>query len=211
MRKLQVALDLLSIKDALILGRYAVEGGADIIEVGTPLIKSEGIAAVRKIKDALSVPVIADLKIIDSGSVEARLAFDAGADIVTVLGSATAQTISDAVSVARKAGKKVAVDLIGVYDVISSYNHVLSLGVDYIYLHTGLDEEVEGKMPFDDVNLLFEVSKIPLGVGGGLNAQNICSAIKPGIDIFVVGAAIRCSPDPKAETAKIKRLISGGV
>jgi len=150
-KKLQVALDVLSIKDALILGRQAVLGGADIIEVGTPLIKSEGIVAVRKIKDALNghdVLVVADLKIIDSGSVEAKLAFDAGADVVTVLGSATAQTISEAVSVASKAGKKIAVDLIGVYDVISSYNHVLPLGVDYIYLHTGLDEEVAGKMQF---------------------------------------------------------------
>jgi len=204
-----VALDIPSSAEALRIGKMAVAGGADIIEAGTPLIKREGIGAVRKLKDELKVPILADLKIIDYGKMEAQFAFDSGADIVTVLGSATTSTIEETVDVAKACGGKIAIDLIGVYDVISSYNHVLPLKIDYIYLYTGLEELVEGKMPFDDVKKLFDVSRVPLGVAGSLNAGNIDKALLPGVEVLVVGSAITKAKDPKAETEKIKRIISG--
>jgi 3-hexulose-6-phosphate synthase/6-phospho-3-hexuloisomerase len=208
-RRLQVALDMPSIDEALKIGRKAVEGGADIIEAGTPLIKREGISAVRRLKRELGVPTMADLKIIDFGRTEAQFAFDSGADYVTVLGSATTKTIEEAVAVAHSCGGGIAVDLIGVYDVIASYNHVLPLKIDYLYLQSGLGEAVEGKMPLDDVKKLFDVSKIPLGVAGGLDAENIGRALLPGVEVFVVGGAITQARDPATETLRLKGLIKG--
>jgi len=202
-------LDMPSISEALTIGGKAVEGGADIIEAGTPLIKKEGIGAVRRLRSGLGVPTLADLKIIDFGMTEAQFAFDAGADIVTVLGSATTKTIEEAVDVAHSCGGKIAVDLIGVYDVIASYNHVLPLKIDYLYLQSGFGEAVEGKMPLDDVKKLFDVSKVPLGVAGGLDAENIGRALLPGVEVFVVGGAITQVSDPATETQKLKKLISG--
>ncbi len=208
-RKLQVALDMTSISEAIKIGGEAAEGGADIIEAGTPLIKKEGISAVRRIKNELGLPTLADLKIIDFGRREAEFAFDAGADIVTVLGSATTKTVEEAVEVAHAYGGRIAIDLIGVYDVIASYNHVLPLKVDYIYLQSGLGEAVEGKMPLDDVKKLFDVSKIPLGIAGGLDAENVAKALLPGIEVFVVGGAITHSCDPADETRRLVRTIKG--
>ncbi len=207
-RKLQVAIDATSIEEALTLGRQAVEGGVDIVEAGAPLIKKEGISAVTKLKE-LNVPILADLKIIDFGDIEARLAFEAGADMVTVLCSATTTTIGDAVDAARSCGGKIVIDLIGVYDVVQSYNHVLPFKPDYIYLTTGFAQWDNGKTAFDDVRRLFDVSRIPLGVAGGLNADNISTGLLPGVEVLVVGRGITAAADPRAETAKLKKIIAG--
>ena len=208
-RKLQVAIDETSIDKALALGMQAVEGGVDIVEAGAPLIKSEGIRAVTELKKELGVPVVADLKIIDFGDTEARLAFDAGADMVTVLCSATTATIGGAVDAAKSCGGKIIIDLIGVYDIVQSYNHVLPLKPDYLYLTTGFAEWDNGKAAFDDVRKLFDVSKIPLGVAGGLNAGNISKGLLPGVEVLVVGRGITAARDPRDETAKLKQIIAG--
>jgi len=208
-RKLQVAIDETSMDRALALGRQAVDGGVDIVEAGAPLIKSVGISAVTRLKEELGVPVVADLKVIDFGDVEARLAFDAGADMVTVLCSATTATISGAVDAAKSCGGRIIIDLIGVYDVVQSYNHVLPLKPDYLYLTTGFAVWDNGKTAFDDVRKLFDVSKIPLGVAGGLNAGNVSKGLLPGVEILVVGRGITAAQDPRAETAKLKQIIAG--
>jgi 3-hexulose-6-phosphate synthase / 6-phospho-3-hexuloisomerase len=208
-RKLQVAIDETSIDRALALGRQAVDGGVDIVEAGAPLIKSEGISVVSKLKKELGVPIVADLKIIDFGDIEARLAFDAGADMVTVLCSATTATIEGAVEAAKSCGGKIIIDLIGVYDVVQSYNHVLPLKPDYLYLTTGFAQWDNGKTAFDDVRKLFDVSRIPLGVAGGLNAENISKGLLPGVEVLVVGRGITAAQDPRAEAAKLKKIIAG--
>lgn len=116
MTELQVAIDLLSTDAALELAA-AVAPHVDIIELGTPLIKSEGLAVIRAIKGAHpDKTVFADLKTADAGALEAQIAFDAGADLVTVLGSADDSTIVGAVGVAKEKGKGIVVDLIGVED-----------------------------------------------------------------------------------------------
>ncbi|MGP8110402.1 MAG: orotidine 5'-phosphate decarboxylase / HUMPS family protein, partial [Thermoplasmata archaeon] len=112
---LQVALDFENLSRALVAAREAVEGGADWVEAGTPLIKSEGLDAVRQLKKA--VPghrIVADMKIMDTGAFEVEIAAKAGADLVTVLGAADDDTIADAVRGGRLYGAEVVVDLIGV-------------------------------------------------------------------------------------------------
>ena len=95
---LQVALDFENLSRALLAAREAVEGGADWVEAGTPLIKSEGLDAVRELKKAFPDHlIVADLKVMDTGAFEVEIAAKAGADVVTVLGAADDDTIADAV------------------------------------------------------------------------------------------------------------------
>src|SRR5208283_1277986 len=114
---LQVALDFENLSRALAAAREAVEGGADWIEAGTPLIKSEGLHAVRELKKAFpDHPVIADMKIMDTGAFEAEIAAKAGANLVTVLGAADDDTIAEAVRGGELYGVEVVVDLLNVAD-----------------------------------------------------------------------------------------------
>ena len=95
--KLQVAMDVLDLPSALTLAGK-VAGSVDILELGTPLVKSAGIGAVSAIKAAHPDKLVfADMKTADAGALEAELAFDAGADLVTVMGAVDDATIRGAV------------------------------------------------------------------------------------------------------------------
>src|SRR5687768_2023233 len=114
---LQVALDVVNLHRALEIGKAAVDGGVDWVEAGTPLIKSEGLEAVRHLKKAFpSHIVVADMKIMDTGGLETEMAIKAGAGVVTVLGAADDGTVREAVESARRYGGKVMLDLIGISD-----------------------------------------------------------------------------------------------
>ena len=110
--RLQVAFDLLSLEEVLAL-LEEVHDLVDIVEIGTPLILKEGIQAVSKVKECYPDQVVlADLKIMDAGALEAEIGFDAGADMITVLGLASRTTKSAAKSTAEQHGGKIVVDLI---------------------------------------------------------------------------------------------------
>jgi 3-hexulose-6-phosphate synthase/6-phospho-3-hexuloisomerase len=203
---LQVALDLLSAEQALRIGREALAGGADWVEAGTPLIKSEGVKAVWLLKDMLDCFVVADMKVMDAGALECSLAFDAGADMVTLLGSATRRTVADAVAEARKRGKRIAADLIGAYDLIDAYERMEPFDLDYIYVHSGLDEQVEGKTPFAALERLSH-SRIPLGVAGGISARNVRQLKHRRVAVVVVGAAITKAKEPRKATKRIVEML----
>ena len=110
--KLQVAFDLQSSDEIII---FLEKNGdlIDIIEIGTPLIIKEGLKSVLKIKKKFpKQTVLADLKIMDAGLLEAQIGFDAGADIVTVLGLASTKTLNGVKQAAVKNEKEVMVDMI---------------------------------------------------------------------------------------------------
>ena len=113
--KLQIALDVLSLGKALKIARQVAKY-TDIIELGTPLLKEQSAEiAIREFKAAFPKKVIlADMKTMDAGKVEAEIAFGAGADIMTVCAAASNETIKDAIKVARKRKKKIVVDLLGI-------------------------------------------------------------------------------------------------
>ncbi|RLF36853.1 MAG: bifunctional hexulose-6-phosphate synthase/ribonuclease regulator, partial [Thermoplasmata archaeon] len=114
---LQVALDLINAHRAIQIAREAIEGGADWLEAGTPLIKSEGLEIVRKLKKEFpDKTIVADMKTMDTGALEVEIASKAGADVVCILGVADDETIKEAVRASRKYGTKVMVDVIGVDD-----------------------------------------------------------------------------------------------
>src|SRR6058998_3610808 len=128
---LQVALDHMHLKRALLAAKEAVEGGADWLEAGTPLVKSEGMEVVRQLKKSFpGKTIVADLKTMDTGAFEVEIAAKAGADVITVMDVTDDATILEAVRAARRYGSKIMVDLMRVADKPARARELEKLGVD---------------------------------------------------------------------------------
>lgn len=207
---LQVALDLTDIEQAISIAEKAARGGAHWLEVGTPLIKKEGMRAVELLKRRFpDRKIVADLKTMDTGALEVEMAARHGADVVSILGVADDKTIKDAVEVARRYGIRIMVDLIGVKDKVKRAKELEKMGVHYILVHTGIDEQVQGKSPLEDLEKVVKAVSVPVAVAGGLNLETIPKVIELGATIIIVGGAITKAKDPEDVTRKIIDLFWG--
>jgi 3-hexulose-6-phosphate synthase / 6-phospho-3-hexuloisomerase len=208
---LQVALDFENLPRALQAAREAVEGGADWIEAGTPLLKSEGLDAVRELKKAFpDHRIVADMKVMDTGAFEVEIAAKAGADLVTVLGAADDETIADAVRGGEKYGAEVVVDLLNAPDPVARARRVAELGAAAVCWHVGIDMQMTGRTPFAVLGELARGSPVPVAVAGGLNSETIAEATRAGARILIVGGAITKSPDIPAATRRIRQAMETG-
>jgi 3-hexulose-6-phosphate synthase len=207
--KLQVALDVATLGDALTLARQVAEH-VDILELGTPLIKSEGVSAIGAIKAAHPDKLVfADLKTADAGELEADLAFAAGADVVTVMGTADDDTISGAVAAGKKAGKKVVADMITVVDGrVKRIREVSELGVDFVEIHAGLDEQARPDYSIESLLVDGREAGVPFSIAGGVSVHTIASVKDAGAEVAVVGGSIYSADDPAA-AAKALREAAG--
>ena len=208
---LQVALDFMQLKRSIGICEEAVAGGADWVEVGTPLVKSEGTEAIRTFRKLYpGKKIIADTKTMDTGGFEVEIAAKAGADVITVLGLADDSTISEAVMVARKYGAEVEIDMINVPDKVKRSIEVEKLGVSYICLHMGIDQQMKGEEPpLDTLRKVVENTSIPIAVAGGITAENAGDYVKAGASIIIVGGGITKATDIKASAAALKKSMSG--
>ena len=205
--KLQVAMDVLTTTDALALaGKVAPH--VDIIELGTPLIKSEGLSAVTAVKAAHPDKIVfADLKTMDAGELEADEAFKAGADLVTVLGVAGDSTIAGAIAAGKAHGKGVVVDLIGVADKAARAKEVIALGAEFVEMHAGLDEQAEDGYSLDTLLSDGKSSGGPFSVAGGVSITTIAAVQAAGASVAVAGSAIYSAADPSAAAAELRAAI----
>ncbi len=205
---LQVALDFENLSRALTAAREAVEGGADWVEAGTPLIKSEGLDAVRELKKAFpDRRIVADLKVMDTGAFEVEIAAKAGADLVTVLGAADDDTIAEAVRGGELYGAEVMVDLLGVADPVARAKRAAELGAAAVCWHVGIDMQMAAKTPFAQLGELAKGSPVPVAVAGGLNSETVAQAVRAGAQVLIVGGAITKSPNIVEATRTIRRAI----
>lgn len=205
---LQVALDFIDLPRALKLAGEALQGGADWIEAGTPLIKSNGLDAVRELRKKFPQAVlVADMKTMDVGRIEVETASKAGADVVIVLGLASDSTIRECIEAGRHYGAKIMVDLLEIDALLERAKEVEMMGADYIGVHTSIDEQMEGKISFHGVRTIAGNIGIPIAVAGGVNSENAYEAVEAGATIIIVGGAIIKSVDAKKATAEIKRAI----
>src|SRR5918995_4570720 len=202
--KLQVAIDLLTTEAALELAGKVAEH-VDIIELGTPLIKAEGLSVITAVKEAHPDKIVfADLKTMDAGELEADIAFKAGADLVSVLGSADDSTIAGAVKAAQAHNKGIVVDLIGVADKVSRAKEARALGAKFVEFHAGLDEQAQ---PGYDLNGLLsagEEARVPFSVAGGVNISTIAAVQRAGADVAVVGGSIYSAEDPELAAKELR-------
>lgn len=205
--RLQFAMDTLTTESALDLAAKAAPY-VDILELGTPLIKSEGLAAITAVKAAHpDKTVFADLKTMDAGELEADIAFSAGADLVTVLGVAGDSTITGAVAAATKHGKGVVVDLIGVSDKVARAREVVALGAVFVEMHAGLDEQAEDGYSLDALLSAGKAAEVPFSVAGGVSADSVEAVQQAGADVAVAGSAIYSASDVAAAAAAIRSAI----
>lgn len=201
MTQLQLALDTISLESVPAL-LAATLPYIDIVEVGTPMIKRYGIGAVAQVKAlAVGKRIVADTKTMDAGAWEAALAFDAGADMMTVLACASDATLRAALDVARARQRQVVADLIGVLDKPTRARQLAALGVDYIGIHTGSDEQAHGANPLADLAALSQTVSTPLVVAGGISTKTIGAVLAYKPAIAIVGSAITQAHDP-AQTLK---------
>ena len=203
-----MALDLLELDRSIQIAKEAIAGGADWIEAGTPLIKSEGMDAVREMKKALpGVKIVADMKTVDTGAMEVEMAAKAGADVVALLATSDNSTVEDALRAARKYGVQIMMDLLTVTDPVKRSKELEKLGVDYICVHAGIDQQMTGR---DNIGLLDQILKevnLPVAAAGGIDADNGADAVSSGASIVIVGGNIVRSADVTGSARKIREAI----
>ena len=205
---LQVALDLLNEHRALAIASDSVKGGADWLEAGTPLIKSEGMEVVRKLKDMFpKKTLVADMKTMDTGAFETEMAAKAGADVVCILAASGDSTVIDALKSAHKYGTKIMADLIGIEDKVKRAKELEKLGVDYLCMHVGIDEQMIGKKPVEILSSVVKNTDIPLAVAGGINSETASDVVRAGASIVIVGGAITKAKDVTKATEQIKKAM----
>jgi len=205
---LQIALDFVELIRALKLAEEAVDGGADWLEAGTPLIKSVGLDCVRALRKKFPRhTIVADMKTMDVGRIEVESAAKAGADIVAVLGVASNSTIRECIQAGGHYGAKIMVDLLQVPEFLKRAKEIEPMGTDYLGLHTSIDEQMQGKISFEKVSRLTQEVNIPVAVAGGINSENACMAVKAGATIVIVGGAITKSENAQKATREIKKAI----
>ena len=205
---LQLALDFVDLKRAIKSAQAGIAGGVDWLEVGTPLIKSEGLQAVRELRSLFpDVTVVADMKIMDAGRIEVETAAKAGANIVDVLGAASDATIRECIQAGKNYGARIVVDLIAVKDPVSRAKKVEKFGADYITVHCSIDEQMEGKDPFETLRRVAEAVSLPVGVAGGISSETAPRALEAGASIVIVGGAITKAVDPVAAARIIKKAM----
>jgi 3-hexulose-6-phosphate synthase/6-phospho-3-hexuloisomerase len=208
---LQVALDLLSIEDALTISEEAVNGGVEWLEVGTPLLKNHGMTAVKRIKAANpDCVVVADMKTMDAGDLEVEMAAKNGADVVAILGLASDFTIKRAINSARAHDVKIMADLIGVPDKAKRAAELEALGADFILIHTSIDVQKVKMERVDDslkeIKKIKKKLKVPVAVAGGVNSETIGLLKDAGAEIFVVGQALTKAKDVAKSSRELCKM-----
>ena len=193
--QLQLALDG-SLDESLailqIVHRYI-----DIAEIGTPLIFREGMHAVRSIRQAFPhLPLLADLKIMDAGKIEAAIAFEAGCQTVTVLGVTQEATIQGALQAANQFGGQVMMDMMQVKPLIEGARKCVGFGCKWLCIHTAYDRQ-EHESPLAELEQLRRaLPAASLAVAGGIGLETIDTVMKQQPDIVIVGSAITQADDP---------------
>ncbi len=209
--KLQVALDFVELPRALAVAQAAVAGGADYVEAGTPLIKSEGLDAVRKLRELFpDRTIIADMKTMDAGKIETEAAAKAGANVTTACGAASQSTIRECVEAGRHYGIEVAVDLMGVDDPVAVAAKAAQLGARWLDVHCAIDRQMEGSDPLAMLKEIRRATDLTLAVAGGINSETAPAAVAAGADVIIVGGAIIKAHDPKQAAADIRKAIDSG-
>lgn len=209
---LQLALDYLSLPPAMAMA-WLVRDAVDVIEVGTPLCKAEGMNAVRAIRALCPKhTILADLKTLDTGALEAGMAFDAGADWLTVSGGAPLVTIQEALREAAARGKEVLIELTGVTDILSRSREWRALGAERVVYHRGWDEGNIGRRQWteEDRHLVSQLAELgyKVSVAGNITLDVLPLFKGIPVAVFVVGRAIREVSDPLANAQQFQALLA---
>jgi 3-hexulose-6-phosphate synthase len=191
--RVQLSLDLPALPEAMATAEIAVRAGVDWLEAGTPLILGEGLHAVRALHERFPEhPVVADLKTMDAGYLEAEMMFRAGAEFVVVMAVAHERTVREAVRAARQYGKRVMADVMLHPDKPGMARRLQEWGVDVVIVHTGYDERHHDPRcsPLRDLEAVRAAVDLPLQAVGGLTIEQAARMPGMGAPLVVIGAPL---------------------
>lgn len=194
----QISLDLVSIPEAVATAEMALRAGVDWLEAGTPLIIAEGMHGVRALRERFpTTPIVADLKTMDGGWLEAELMAKAGATHVVVMARAHEETILATVKAGRDFGVKVMGDNMAWPEMVDGARRLEQLGCDYVIHHIGFDERrgiaARGQRmpsPLDQLRAVVDAVHVPVQAVGGLSLEQAVRTPEYGAPLIVLGAPL---------------------
>lgn len=200
---IQISLDLVDRNEAIATAEMAIRAGVDWLEAGTPLILAEGMHGVRALRERWpDIPIVADLKTMDGGWLEAEVMAKAGATHVVVMARAHEATIIEVVKAGRDLGIKVMGDNLGCDDKIAGAKYLENMGCDYVVHHIGYDERrayaARGERmpsPLDQLREIVHAVNIPVQAVGGLSIEEAVSTPECGAPLIVLGAPLTIDGD----------------
>lgn len=213
----QISLDLTDIPEAMDTAAMALEAGVDWLEVGTPLIIAHGMAGVRALRERYpDVPVVADLKTMDGGWLEAELMAKAGATHLVVMGVAHQETVELLVKAGKDFGVKIMGDNMAMADPVAGARLLEDLGCDYIIHHIGFDYRnlrrsrgQHAPSPLDRLQEIVDAVGIPVQAVGGLTLEEAIRTPEYGAPLVVVGAPLAIEPDAfKSAGGDVARVLA---
>ncbi|MEM0303191.1 MAG: bifunctional 5,6,7,8-tetrahydromethanopterin hydro-lyase/3-hexulose-6-phosphate synthase [Archaeoglobaceae archaeon] len=192
---LQIALDIPDLEEVLSILSQIPESDHIIFEVGTPLVKKYGSEVILKLREVKpDAFFILDLKTLDVGNLEARMAADATANAVVISGLAPISTIVKGINEAKKTGMLAVVDMLNVEDPVKRMEQISKEVLpDVVELHRAIDNEQS--IPPWSLAKEIKSFKVLVAVAGGIKPENLAEVISAGADIVVVGRAITKARD----------------
>ena len=199
----QISLVLTDLDEALETAALALRAGVDWLEAGTPLILAEGLRSVRTLREAFPhVPIVADLKTMDGGYLEAEMMAKAGATHVVVMARAHEETIRCVVNAGRDFGCKVMGDNLACPDMVAGAKWLEDLGCEYVIHHIGYDERrgiaaAGSRMPspLDQLRDVVAAVNVPVQAVGGLSLEQAIACPSYGAPLVVLGAPLTIDAD----------------
>ena len=199
----QISLDLTSVDEALETADMAMQAGVDWLEVGTPLIIAAGMDGVRALRERFSpTPIVADLKTMDGGWLEAEIMAKAGATHVVVMARAHEETLKCVVQAGKDLGVEVMGDNLACPDMVEGAKYLEQMGCDYVIHHIGYDERrgiaARGDpmpSPLDQLREVVEAVSVPVQAVGGLSIEQAVTTPEYGAPLVVLGAPLTIDAD----------------
>lgn len=199
----QISLDVTTIGEALETAELAVRAGVDWLEAGTPLILAEGLNGIRALRSRFpETPIVADLKTMDGGYLEAEMMAKAGANYVVVMARAHQETIKVVCKAGKDYGVGVMGDNLGCPDMVAGAKWLQDLGCDFIIHHIGYDERrgiaargEKAPTPLDQLREVVAAVDIPVQAVGGMSIDQAIESPTYGAPLVVIGAPLAINPD----------------
>ncbi len=199
----QISLDLTNIEEALETSEMAMRAGVDWLEAGTPLILAEGLHGVKALRERFpDTPIVADLKTMDGGYLEAEMMAKAGATQVVVMAKAHDETVIRVVKACQDFGIEVMGDNLACDDMVGAAKHLEDLGCNYIVHHIGYDERggmhergENAPSPLDQLREVVQAVSVPVQAVGGLTIEQAMRTPEYGAPLVVLGAPLTVDAD----------------
>ena len=206
--KLQTAIDRVSLEEACHLAKQ-LDGRTDIVEMGTSLVKDYGNVAIESLRRVLQKSeLLVDSKTMDEGAYEFNQGFKFGADILTVMGAASYDTLQACYEVSQKQQKTMLIDLLEVSD--EKIQQILDFPHAIYALHHSIDKKEKQNAVASVATFHQKFPQVKrLAIAGGIDLDQTTALAKQGlVEIVVVGSKITKASSPETVVKEFMKEIN---